>query len=63
MEFSIKKGVWTLCDTVCQWLKECQWFSPGTEVSSTNKTDHHYITERLLRVALNSITPEIYSVK
>jgi hypothetical protein len=28
-------------------------FSPGTPVSSTNKTDHHDITEILLQVALN----------
>jgi len=35
-----------------------QWFSPGTPVSSTNKTDHHAITEILLKVALNTITPD-----
>ena len=29
------------------------WFSPGTPVSSTNKTDRHDITEILLKVALN----------
>jgi hypothetical protein len=34
-----------------------QWFSPGTLVSSTNKTDCHDITDILLRVALNTITP------
>ena len=28
-------------------------FSPGIPVSSTNKTDHHDITEILLKVALN----------
>jgi hypothetical protein len=28
----------TLCDKVCQWLATGQWFSPGTPVSSTNKT-------------------------
>jgi hypothetical protein len=39
----------TLCDKVCQ------WFSPGTSVSSTNKTDCHQITEILLKVALNII--------
>ena len=33
-----------------------QWFSPGTPVSSTNKTDHHNITEILLKVALNTIS-------
>jgi len=30
-----------------------RWFSPGTPVSSTNKTDE--ITEILLKVALNTI--------
>jgi hypothetical protein len=33
-----------------------QWFSPGTFVSSTNKTDRHDITEILLKVELNTIT-------
>jgi hypothetical protein len=32
-----------------------RWFSPGTRVSSTNKTDCHDITEILLKVALNII--------
>jgi hypothetical protein len=32
------------------------WFSLGTPVSSTNKTDPYDITEILLKVALNSIT-------
>jgi hypothetical protein len=32
-----------------------RWFSPGPPVSSTNKTDHHDITEILLKVALNTI--------
>jgi hypothetical protein len=32
------------------------WFSPGTPVSSTNKTDCHDITEILLKVVLNTIT-------
>jgi hypothetical protein len=31
------------------------WFSAGTLVSSTNKTDHHDITEMLLKIALNII--------
>ena len=35
--------------------KVCQWFSPDTLVSSTNKTDRHDITEILLKVALNTI--------
>ena len=33
-----------------------QWISPGTPVSSTNKTDRHYITQILLKVVLNTIT-------
>jgi hypothetical protein len=41
--------------TVCQWLVTGRWFSPGTPVSSTNKTDCHDITEILLEVALNTI--------
>ena len=40
----------TLCDKVDQ------WFSLGTPVSSTNKTDRHDIIEILLNVALNTIT-------
>jgi hypothetical protein len=46
----------TLCDKVCQWLTAGGWFSPGTPVSSTNKTDHYNITEILLKVALSNIT-------
>ena len=45
----------TLCDKVCQLLATGQWFSPGNPVSSNNKTDHHDITEQLLKVALNTI--------
>jgi len=33
------------------------WFCPGTPVSSNNKTDHHGITEILLKVALSTINP------
>jgi hypothetical protein len=32
-----------------------RWFSLGTPVSSTNKTDHDDITEILLKVALSTI--------
>ena len=45
-----------LCDKVCQWLTAGRRFSPGTPVSSTNKTDSHDKTEILLKVALNTIT-------
>jgi ribosome-binding ATPase YchF (GTP1/OBG family) len=37
------------------WSK-CRWFSP---VSSTNKTDHHDITEILLKMALSTIKPTL----
>ena len=40
----------TLCDKVCQWLATSLWFSPDI---STNKTDHHNITEILLKVEQN----------
>ena len=36
----------TLCDKVCQLLAASWWFSPGTPVSSSNKTDRHDITEK-----------------
>ena len=45
----------TLCDKVSQWLEAGRWFSPATQISSTNKTDCHDITEMLLKVALNTI--------
>jgi hypothetical protein len=43
----------TLCDKVCQRLVTGQWFSLGSPVAATNKTD---ITEILLKVALNTKT-------
>jgi hypothetical protein len=39
-------------DKVYQLLAHGRWFSPA---SSTSKTDHHDITEILLKVALNTI--------
>jgi hypothetical protein len=50
--YSLKNNV----KKFCQSLAAGQWFSPGIPVSSTNKTDHHNITEILLKVALNTIT-------
>jgi hypothetical protein len=40
-----------------QWPATGRWFSLYTPVFSTNKTDHHDITEMLLKVALNNIKP------
>ena len=31
-----------LCDKVCQWLATGRWFSSGTTVSATNKTDYSW---------------------
>ena len=45
-----------MCDKVCQWLVAGRWFTPGTPVFFTNKTDDHDITEILLKVAFNTIT-------
>ena len=56
-EFESHSGDTTLCDKVCQWLAIGQWFSSGTPVSSTNKTDRHDIFGILLKVALNTIKP------
>jgi len=50
----------TLSDKVCHWLAAGWWFSPGTPVSSNNKTDCHDITEILMKVALNTITLKVY---
>ena len=54
----LRRGVLdtVFCDKVCQWLAAGQWFSPGTSVSSTNKSDPHDITEILLTVVLTTIT-------
>ena len=44
----------TLCDKVCQWLTAGRWFSVGNPVSSNNKTNHHDITVKMLKVSLNN---------
>ena len=49
----------TLCDKVCQWSATGRWFSPRTPVSSTNKAYRHDITEIVLKVVLNTITPYV----
>jgi hypothetical protein len=49
----------TLCDKVCKWFVASQWFSLGTLVSSTNKTDCHDISKILLKVEIKTIPPPI----
>ena len=58
VRISIRARCTTLCDKVCQSLATGRWFSPGTPVSSTNKSDCHDIAVILLKlqkVALNII--------
>ena len=45
---------------VCRWPSTDRWFTPGTAVISTNKTDRHNIIEILLKEALKTITPNNY---
>ena len=42
---------------VCDLWQAGRWFSPGTLVSSNNKTDSQDINEIFLKVALNTIKP------
>ena len=46
-----ERGVQHYVIKFCQWLATGRWFSP---VSSSNNTDHHDITEILLKVVLNT---------
>jgi len=57
MEFRSWTGILgtTLCNKVCQWIATGRCFSSCTPVSSTNKTDHHDITE-ILKVSFNTMT-------
>jgi hypothetical protein len=45
----------TLCDKNSQWLAAGRWFSLGSPVSSTNKSDRQDVTAILLKVAFNTI--------
>ena len=42
VRISIRARCTTSCDKVCQSLATGRWFSPGTPVSSTNKSDSRY---------------------
>ena len=61
VETPLRRGLLdtTLCDKVCQLLETGWWLSLHTLVSSANETDHHYITEILLKVAFNIINQNI----
>ena len=49
----------TLCNQVCQWFATGRWFSPGTLVSPTNKSEHLEISQILLKVALSTLNQTI----
>jgi len=49
----------TVCDKVWQCIAASRWFSPGTPVSSTNKTDRHDMSEILLKVDHNPTPKEV----
>jgi hypothetical protein len=62
-EFESAHGeVYSIQHYVIKRLARGRWFSPGTPVSFTNKTDHHDITEIYLKVALNTINPNQSSI-
>ena len=54
----LRRGVLhtTLCDKSLSVACSRSWFSLGTPISSTSKTDSHDITEMWLKMALNTIT-------
>jgi hypothetical protein len=45
----------TLCDKSLSVACSRSWFSLGTPISSTSKTDSHDITEMWLKMALNTL--------
>jgi len=53
--YQVEPVVWSSIITSRDSLQQIGGFSSETPVSSTNKTDHHDITEILLKVALNTI--------
>ena len=52
-----------LWDKVCQWLAAGRWFSLGTLVCSTNKTDCHDIAEILWNIMWNFCNQCLFPLK
>jgi hypothetical protein len=54
----------TLCDKVCHWLGVGLWFSVGTLVFSTNKTDRHYVESDVKHLDPNpNPRPPMYEIR
>jgi len=51
----------TWCDKVCPWLATGQWFSLGSTISSTNKTDRHDIIKTISPYNMKSECDIIYN--
>ena len=51
VRISLRARCATLCNKVCYCAG--RWFSPGTPVSSTNKTDRHDVTENIVESGVN----------
>ena len=49
-----------LCDTNCQWFATGQCFSPGTPISSTNKTDPPWYKENIVESDIEHHNPNPY---
>jgi len=47
--------VYSIQHYVIKFVSDLRRFSPGSPVSFTNKTDHHDLTEILLKVASNTL--------
>ena len=56
---TVNGDVYSIQYYIIKWHAKGWWFSPGTPVSSTNKTDFHDIAEILLEVALNTMKQTI----
>ena len=54
VRISIRERCITVCNKDGQWLAIGRYFSPGSPITSTNKTAHHDIAEILLKVALGN---------
>ena len=55
LHFDLEYEIYSTIQTSQKYMTNYRWLPPGTPVSSTNTITRHDITERLLKVALNTI--------